>query len=429
MHDIKFIRNYPEEFEKLMRRRGLDIKSSFILEIDTSIRGYQTEIQTIQQKRNTASKEIGKLLSIGSDVSSLKLNLESYKSDLSQLDDKIKKLSKDLNDILKELPNYLDEDVPDGETEFQNEFVKDWGSKPEFSFKPRDHVEIGEILNELDFKTGVKISGSRFVLLRGQLALLERALSSFMLDTHLSEFDFEEVSPPYIVREDALFGTGQLPKFSEDLFNTTDNRWLIPTAEVPLTNIVSNKIVDKKILPLRFVANTPCFRSEAGAAGADTRGMIRQHQFSKVEMVFITNPLESNNELDRLVICAETILQKLKLPYRVMKLCSGDVGFSAKKTYDLEVWLPGQNKGKGTYREISSCSNCGDFQARRMNAKFKDRETNKIDFLHTLNGSGLAIGRTIIAILENYQQIDGSVLIPDVLVTYMKGTQKIDIPN
>ena len=227
MHDIKFIRNYPEEFEKLMRRRGLDIKSSFILEIDTSIRGYQTEIQTIQQKRNTASKEIGKLLSIGSDVSSLKLNLESYKTDLSQLDDKIKKLSKDLNDILKELPNYLDEEVPDGETEFQNEFVKDWGNKPEFSFKPRDHVEIGEILNELDFKTGVKISGSRFVLLRGQLALLERALSSFMLDTHLSEFDFEEVSPPYIVKEDALFGTGQLPKFSEDLFNTTDNLSLI----------------------------------------------------------------------------------------------------------------------------------------------------------------------------------------------------------
>ena len=429
MHDIKFIRNHPKKFEKLMKRRGLNIKSSFILKIDTSIRGYQTEIQTIQQKRNTASKEIGKLLSIGSDVSSLKLNLENYKSDLGQIDDKIKKLSKDLNDILKELPNYLDEDVPDGETEFENEFVKEWGDKRVFSFKPKDHVEIGEKLNELDFKTGVKISGSRFVLLRGKLALLERALSSFMLDTHLNELDFEEVSPPYIVREDALFGTGQLPKFSEDLFNTTDNRWLIPTAEVPLTNIVSNEIVDKKILPLRFVANTPCFRSEAGAAGADTRGMIRQHQFSKVEMVFITNPLESNEELNRLVLSAETILQKLNLPYRVMKLCSGDVGFSAKKTYDLEVWLPGQNKGEGAFREISSCSNCGDFQARRMNAKFKDKETNKIDFLHTLNGSGLAIGRTMIAILENYQQIDGSVIIPEVLVPYMKGTQKIDIPN
>ena len=429
MHDIKFIRNYPEKFEKLMKRRGLNIKSSFILEIDTSIRGYQTEIQTIQQKRNTASKEIGKLLSIGSDVSSLKLNLENYKSDLGQIDDKIKKLSKDLNDILKELPNYLDEDVPDGETEFENEFVKEWGDKRVFSFKPKDHVEIGEKLNELDFKTGVKISGSRFVLLRGKLALLERALSSFMLDTHLKEFDFEEVSPPYIVREDALFGTGQLPKFSEDLFNTTDNRWLIPTAEVPLTNIVSNEIVDKKKLPLRFVANTPCFRSEAGAAGADTRGMIRQHQFSKVEMVFITNPSDSNQELDLLVVCAETILQKLNLPYRVMKLCSGDVGFSSKKTYDLEVWLPGQNKGKGCYREISSCSNCGDFQARRMNAKFKDKETNKIDFLHTLNGSGLAVGRTMIAVLENYQQIDGSVIIPEVLVPYMKGTKKIEILN
>ena len=429
MHDIKFIRNHPEKFEKLMKRRGLNIKSSFILKIDTSIRGYQTEIQTIQQKRNTASKEIGKLLSIGSDVSSLKLNLENYKSDLGQIDDKIKKLSKDLNNILKELPNYLDEDVPDGETEFENEFVKEWGDKRVFSFKPKDHVEIGEKLNELDFKTGVKISGSRFVLLRGKLALLERALSSFMLDTHLNELDFEEVSPPYIVREDALFGTGQLPKFSEDLFNTTDNRWLIPTAEGPLTNIVSNEIIDKKRRPLRFVANTPCFRSEAGAAGADTRGMIRQHQFSKVEMVFITNPLESNEELNRLVASAEIILQKLKLPYRVMKLCSGDVGFSAKKTYDLEVWLPGQNKGKGAFREISSCSNCGDFQARRMNAKFKDKETNKIDFLHTLNGSGLAIGRTMIAILENYQQIDGSVIIPEVLVPYMKGTQKIDIPN
>ena len=429
MHDIKFIRNYPEKFEKLMSRRGLVIKSSSILEIDTSIRGYQTEIQTIQQKRNIASKEIAKLVSISSDVSSLKLNLENYKSDLAELDDKIKKLSKKLNDILKELPNCLDEDVPDGETEFQNEFVKDWGDKPEFSFKPLDHVEIGEKINELDFKTGVKISGSRFVLLRGKLALLERALSSFMLDTHLNDFNFEEVSPPYIVREDALFGTGQLPKFSEDLFKTTDDRWLIPTAEVPLTNIVSNEIIDKKILPLRFVANTPCFRSEAGAAGADTRGMIRQHQFSKVEMVFITNPLDSNKELERLVVCAETILQKLNLPYRVMKLCSGDVGFSAKKTYDLEVWLPGQNKGKGAYREISSCSNCGDFQARRMNAKFKDKETNKINFLHTLNGSGLAVGRTMIAILENYQQIDGSVIIPEVLVPYMKGAKKIEALN
>jgi len=250
-----------------------------------------------------------------------------------------------------------------------------------------------------------------------------------MIDTHLNNLNFEEISPPYIVKEDALYGTGQLPKFSDDLFKTIDNRWLIPTSEVPLTNIVSNEIIDKKILPLRFVANTPCFRSEAGAAGSDTRGMIRQHQFSKVEMVFITEPENSNEELNVLVSCAESILKKLKLPYRVMKLCSGDVGFSAKKTFDLEVWLPGQNNGKGAYREISSCSNCGDFQARRMNAKFKDKETNKIEFLHTLNGSGLAIGRTMIAVLENYQQEDGSILIPEILIPYMKGITKIQNPN
>ena len=250
-----------------------------------------------------------------------------------------------------------------------------------------------------------------------------------MIETHLNDNEFEEISPPFIVKEHALFGTGQLPKFSDDLFHTTDNRWLIPTAEVPLTNIVSNEIIDKNNLPLRFVANTPCFRSEAGAAGSDTRGMIRQHQFSKVEMVFVTHPSKSNEELEYLVSCAEKILQKLKLPYRVMMLCSGDVGFSAKKTYDLEVWLPGQNSGQGLYREISSCSNCGDFQARRMNAKFKDKVSNEIDFLHTLNGSGLAVGRTMIAILENYQQKDGSIVIPDALLPYMRGLKKIEMPH
>jgi seryl-tRNA synthetase len=261
------------------------------------------------------------------------------------------------------------------------------------------------------------------------MVFTDRALSTFMIETHLIDSQFEEISPPFIVKEHALFGTGQLPKFSDDLFHTTDDRWLIPTAEVPLTNIVSNEIIDKNVLPLRFVANTPCFRSEAGAAGSDTRGMIRQHQFSKVEMVFITHPSESERELDYLVSCAEKILQKLNLHYRVMKLCSGDVGFSAKKTYDLEVWLPGQNSGEGTYREISSCSNCGDFQARRMNAKFKDKESNEIDFLHTLNGSGLAVGRTMIAVLENYQQSDGSVIIPEVLLPYMRGLKKIEVCN
>mgnify|MGYP001037909007 FL=1 len=429
MHNIKYIRNNPKQFEKLMKRRGISLNSSEILDIDNDIRSYQTKMQVLQEKRNKASKDIGILISQGADISSLKKNISDYKSDLTLMDEKVKDLNLKLNNLLIELPNSLEDDVPEGKSEEENQFIKAWGEKPQFSFNPLDHVEIGEKLNQMDFKRGVKISGSRFVLLRGQLALLERALSTFMIETHLNDDEFEEISPPFIVKEHALFGTGQLPKFSDDLFHTTDNRWLIPTAEVPLTNIVSNEIIDKNNLPLRFVANTPCFRSEAGAAGSDTRGMIRQHQFSKVEMVFVTHPTKSNEELEYLVSCAEKILQKLKLPYRVMMLCSGDVGFSAKKTYDLEVWLPGQNSGQGLYREISSCSNCGDFQARRMNAKFKDKVSNEIDFLHTLNGSGLAVGRTMIAILENYQQKDGSIVIPDALLPYMRGLKKIEMPH
>ena len=429
MHNIKYIRNNPKQFEKLMKRRGISLNSSEILDIDNDIRSYQTKMQVLQEKRNKASKDIGILISQGADISSLKKNISDYKSDLTIMDEKVKDLNLKLNNLLIELPNSLEDDVPEGKSEDENQFIKAWGEKPQFSFNPLDHVEIGEKLNQMDFKRGVKISGSRFVLLRGQLALLERALSTFMIETHLNDDEFEEISPPFIVKEHALFGTGQLPKFSDDLFHTTDNRWLIPTAEVPLTNIVSNEIIDKNNLPLRFVANTPCFRSEAGAAGSDTRGMIRQHQFSKVEMVFVTHPSKSNEELEYLVSCAEKILQKLKLPYRVMMLCSGDVGFSAKKTYDLEVWLPGQNSGQGLYREISSCSNCGDFQARRMNAKFKDKVSNEIDFLHTLNGSGLAVGRTMIAILENYQQKDGSIVIPDALLPYMRGLKKIEMPH
>jgi seryl-tRNA synthetase len=429
MHNIKYIRNNPKQFEKLMKRRGISLNSSEILDIDNDIRSYQTKMQVLQEKRNKASKDIGILISQGADISSLKKNISDYKSDLTIMDEKVKDLNLKLNNLLIELPNSLEDDVPEGKSEEENQFIKAWGEKPQFSFNPLDHVEIGEKLNQMDFKRGVKISGSRFVLLRGQLALLERALSTFMIETHLNDDEFEEISPPFLVKEHALFGTGQLPKFSDDLFHTTDNRWLIPTAEVPLTNIVSNEIIDKNNLPLRFVANTPCFRSEAGAAGSDTRGMIRQHQFSKVEMVFVTHPSKSNEELEYLVSCAEKILQKLKLPYRVMMLCSGDVGFSAKKTYDLEVWLPGQNSGQGLYREISSCSNCGDFQARRMNAKFKDKVSNEIDFLHTLNGSGLAVGRTMIAILENYQQKDGSIVIPDALLPYMRGLKKIEMPH
>ena len=429
MHDIKFIRNAPEDFDILIKRRGIKPISSEILDLDTLIRNFQTESQKIQEKRNTDSKLIGKMISQGEDTTKIQKEISELKLKINDLDQKIKLYSNQLNNILNDLPNFFDSDVPDGKTEDDNVLIKEWGVIKKMSFIPLDHVQLGENLKQLDFKTGVKLSGSRFVLLRGKLALLERALASFMLDIHTDKFGFEEISPPYIVNKDALLGTGQLPKFSEDLFCTKDERWLIPTAEVPLTNIVSNNIINKSDLPLRFVAHTPCFRSEAGAAGSDTRGMIRQHQFSKVEMVSITQPDESDKELDSLVLCAESILQNLGLPYRIMKLCSGDVGFSSRKTYDLEVWLPGQNNGKGTYREISSCSNCGDFQARRMNSKFKDNETNKINFLHTLNGSGLAVGRTMIAVLENYQLEDGSIVIPQVLVPYMKGLTKIENKN
>lgn len=429
MHDIKFIRNAPEDFDILMKRRGIKPISSEILDLDTLIRNFQTESQKIQEKRNADSKLIGKMISQGEDTTKIQKEISELKLKINDLDQKIKLYSNQLNNILNDLPNFFDSDVPDGKTEDDNVLIKEWGVIKKMSFIPLDHVQLGENLKQLDFKTGVKLSGSRFVLLRGKLALLERALASFMLDIHTDKFGFEEISPPYIVNKDALLGTGQLPKFSEDLFCTKDERWLIPTAEVPLTNIVSNNIINKSDLPLRFVAHTPCFRSEAGAAGSDTRGMIRQHQFSKVEMVSITQPDESDKELDSLVLCAESILQNLGLPYRIMKLCSGDVGFSSRKTYDLEVWLPGQNNGKGSYREISSCSNCGDFQARRMNSKFKDNETNKINFLHTLNGSGLAVGRTMIAVLENYQLEDGSILIPQVLIPYMKGLTKIENKN
>ena len=429
MHDIKFIRNAPEDFDILMKRRDIKPISSEILDLDTLIRNFQTESQKIQEKRNTDSKLIGTMISQGEDTTKIQKEISELKLKINDLDQKIKFYSNQLNNILNDLPNFFDSDVPDGKTEDDNVLIKEWGVIKKMSFIPLDHVQLGENLKQLDFKTGVKLSGSRFVLLRGKLALLERALASFMLDIHTDKFGFEEISPPYIVNKDALLGTGQLPKFSEDLFCTKDERWLIPTAEVPLTNIVSNSIINKSDLPLKFVAHTPCFRSEAGAAGSDTRGMIRQHQFSKVEMVSITQPDESDKELDSLVLCAESILQNLGLPYRIMKLCSGDVGFSSRKTYDLEVWLPGQNNGKGTYREISSCSNCGDFQARRMNSKFKDNETNKINFLHTLNGSGLAVGRTMIAVLENYQLEDGSILIPQVLIPYMKGLTKIENKN
>ncbi len=422
MHDIKFIRNNSVEFDLLMNRRGIKGISSKIIDLDTLIRTSQTEMQLIQEKRNQDSKAIGKMISQGKDVIEIQKNVSNLKEQLSSLDEKIKTLSVSLHNILNEIPNFFDNDVPDGNNESNNVLIKEWGNIPNFSFVPSDHVNIGENLNQMDFKTGVKIAGSRFVLLRGKLALLERALSSFMIDTHINDFNFEEISPPYIVKEEALLGTGQLPKFSDDLFCTTDKRWLIPTAEVPLTNIVSNEIIDKRDLPLRFVAYTPCFRSEAGSYGKDTRGMIRQHQFDKVEMVQISHPDSSYNILDEMVTHAENILQKLELPYRVVLLCKGDMGFGAAKTFDIEVWLPSQN----TYREISSISNCEDFQARRLKARYKDAD-GKNKFLHTLNGSGLAVGRTLVAILENYQQENGDIKIPQALVPYMDGKKVLTI--
>ena len=318
----------------------------------------------------------------------------------------------------------MDASVPDGADEEDNALIRSWGDKPSFDFTPRDHVAIGEALGLMDFSTAAKLSGARFVLLRGQMARLERALAAFMLDVHTSEYGYTEMLPPALVRTQTMMGTGQLPKFEEDLFHTTDDRWLIPTSEVPLTNIVADKIVDMADLPLRMTAYTPCFRAEAGSAGRDTRGMIRQHQFSKVELVSVVAPDQSMAELERMTSVAESILQRLGLAYRVMKLCSGDTGFSAQMTYDLEVWLPGQNDGEGQYREISSCSNCGPFQARRMRARTRKSGEKETQWVHTLNGSALAVGRCMIAVLENGQQADGSVLLPEVLHSYM-GTDRL----
>ena len=425
MHDIKSIRNNPKKFDQTLKDRNLKPVSEKVLKLDAEIRKFKTKLQEVQENRNLKSKTIGLLIKENKDPISLQNEVKELKNKLTLLEENIRNAELDLNKILMSLPNILDEDVPIGFSEDENKLVKKWGKIKNFGFIPQDHVKLGERNNEMDFKTGAKLSGSRFVLMRNDLALLERSLITFMLDTNIKEFGHKEISPPYLVNSAALTGTGQLPKFSEDLFETNDGKWLIPTSEVPLTNIVSNEILKEQDLPFNFVSYSPCFRSEAGAAGKDTRGMIRQHQFSKVEMVSIVNPKKSNLELERMTKCAELILQKLELPYRVIILCSGDTGFSSKKTYDIEVWLPGQNDGKGEYREISSCSNCGDFQSRRMNSRFREKETKVIKFVHTLNGSCLAVGRTMIALIENYQNEDGSVEVPKILQPYMHGKQKI----
>ncbi len=469
MHDIRLIRENPAAFDAALARRGLDALSATILGIDARGRSIKTELQAGQARRNEASKAIGQAMA-SKDVATadtLKAEVAALKERMTALEGEEREADAALTDMLAAIPNLPADDVPQGANEADNVEVLRWGTPRDFDFAPRDHADFGPALG-MDFEGGAALSGARFTALRGQMARLHRALAQYMLDTQTSANGYEETNPPLLVKDEALFGTGQLPKFAEDLFcsdisldpldyasfkmkayehwlstqnidradapslltkemwdalpNPNSRRWLIPTAEVSLTNLVAQQIVAVENLPLRLTALTPCFRSEAGSAGRDTRGFIRQHQFEKVELVAICKPEESDAEHERMVQAAEGILQALALPYRKMLLCTGDMGFGAKKTWDLEVWLPSQQ----TYREISSVSNCGDFQARRMNARYKPEGAKQTQFLHTLNGSGLAVGRTLVAVLENYQQADGSVIVPDVLKPYMGGISRLE---
>jgi len=421
MHDLRYIRENPEAFDAELGRRGAEAASARILEIDAARRAAQTMFQEMQERRNTLSREIGKAKKEGGDADVLMAEVQGLKEGISGEETSEREHSVALQAILQELPNIAAADVPDGRNEDDNVEVRAVGEKTQIEGGAKEHFDLGEALGQMDFEAGAKLSGARFVVLRGGLARMERAIANFMLDMHTEEFGYTEIVPPALVRDETLYGTGQLPKFAEDLFHTDDGYWLIPTAEVPLTSLVSGDILREDDLPLRFTAWTPCFRSEAGAAGKDTRGMIRQHQFSKVELVSVTHPERSDEELERMTNCAEEVLKRLGLAYRVMMLCTGDMGFGARKTYDLEVWLPGQDR----YREISSCSNCWDFQGRRMRARFRPNGGKGTEFVHTLNGSGLAIGRTMIAIIENYQNSDGTITVPDVLRPYMGGLEKI----
>ncbi len=421
MHDIRWIRENPDAFDAGLGRRGLAPLSAQALVIDTDNRTITTELQDLQTRRKDASKQIGALKGKGEDATAQMAEVSGLKDSMTALEERQKETTAALRALLEGVPNIPGDDVPDGVDEDDNVELRRIGKKPTFDFEVRDHVDIGESLGLLDFEAASKMSGSRFVVTRGPLARMERALAAMMLDLHTDEFNYTEINPPLLVRDDACYGTGQLPKFADDLFRTTTDHWLIPTAEVPLTNLVAGDILDEPDLPVRFTAHTPCFRSEAGAAGKDTRGMLRQHQFTKVEMVSICHPDKSADEHERMTACAEEVLRRLGLHYRVVVLSTGDLGFSARKTYDIEVWLPGQDR----YREISSCSNCGDFQARRMRARFRPEDRKGTDFVHTLNGSGLAVGRTLIAVIENYQQADGSVRVPDALKPYMGGIERI----
>ena len=422
MHDIRFIRENPAAFDAGLARRSLAPLSAEILAIDERSRAIKTELQQGQARRNEASKAIGQAMAAkdAARADALKAEVAALKESMPALENEDRELGERLHGLLAAIPNLPAADVPEGEDEAANVEVARWGEPRQFAFTPQDHADFGPALG-LDFEGGAALSGARFTALRGPMARLHRALAQFMLDRQSGENGYEEVNPPLLVRDEALFGTGQLPKFAEDLFRTTDGRWLIPTAEVSLTNLVRDQIVPADTLPLRLTALTPCFRSEAGSAGRDTRGFIRQHQFEKVELVAICKPEESEAEHERMCAAAEGVLQALGLPYRKMLLCTGDMGFSAAKTFDLEVWLPSQQ----TYREISSVSNCGDFQARRMNARFKPEGEKQTRFLHTLNGSGLAVGRTLVAVLENYQQEDGSVIVPEILAPYMGGVTRL----
>lgn len=423
MFDIKWIRENAAAFDQAQLLRGAEASSARLIALDDERVAHVKKLQEAQQRRNSASKEIGKAKATGDEekAQALMAEVSELKSFVQEGEAKERELVEALNQALAQLPNIPLEDVPEGADEDDNVLLHDWGTPSALDFEAKEHFELGEALGQMDFEAAAKLSGSRFVVLKGQLARLERAIGQFMIDVHVNEHGCEEVSVPTLVRSEAMFGTGQLPKFAEDAFHTDDDRWLIPTSEVPLTNLVCDSILDAEILPLRYTALSHCYRSEAGSAGRDTRGMLRQHQFTKVEMVSITDEDNSVTEQERMLKCAETILQKLEIPYRVMTLCCGDMGFSARRTFDIEAWLPGQN----TYREISSVSVCGDFQARRMNARYRVPGEKTVKYVHTLNGSGVAVGRCLIAVMENYQNEDGSITIPEVLRPYMGGIETI----
>jgi len=428
MLDPKLLRSDPQIVAKALTKRGFVLDVDALSALEDERKAIQVKTESLQQERNARSKGIGKAKAAGEDITPLLQEVESLKSQLTEADEELKRIQGQLEQLVLAIPNIPVDDVPEGKTEDDNVEIRRWGTPRSFDFDVKDHVDLGVALGEgysaLDFDVASKLTGSRFAVMRGGIARLHRALIQFMLNTHIEESGYQEIYVPFMVNKESLFGTGQLPKFEDDLFKTNDERelYLIPTAEVPVTNILRNDLLqDEQQLPMKLVCHTPCFRSEAGSHGRDTRGMIRQHQFEKVELVNFVKPEDSEQALEDLTACAESILQKLNLAYRTVILCGGDIGFSSAKTYDIEVWLPSQEK----YREISSCSSFGDFQARRMKARYRNSETGKPELLHTINGSGLAIGRTLLAIMENYQQADGSIQVPEVLQPYMGGLTEI----